>query len=412
MNYSNRGWLVVLAGLGINLCLGVLYTWSVFAKEMTTKLKWTVTEATLPYTVAIAMFALLMVPAGRMQDKLGGRIVATIGGLMVGSGLIITSLFLTPTGAILGFGILTGMGLALGYGSATPTALKWFPGHKKGLIVGIVVAGFGGASAYASPLANHLLGVYGIQQSFLILGVAYMIAIVSLAQMFKNPPEEWTAQLAKIGGSAGGAPVKVLQYEANQMLKTPQFYVLWFMFACTAVAGLIILGHAAKILSLKGAQWGYVLVAMLAVANASGRPSSGFIFDKLGRGKTSLLFFGLSAVTMLTLNFIDSPYVLAAALIIVAFTYGSIASIFPAATAEFFGTKNLGLNYGLVFTGWGVGGIFGPTFAGIMVDATGTYATAFVAGGVLSAIAAVLGYVVKPPQEQLEYRYSQVDRAA
>lgn len=408
MNYQRRAWSVLLSALGMNLCFGILYTWSVFSKELVAKLDWSVTEATMPYTVAIAMFALLMVPAGRMQDKLGGRVTATIGGLLCGSGLIVTSFALTPTSAMLGFGLLTGMGIALGYGAATPTVIKWFPLYKKGLVTGLVVAGFGGASIYASPLVNYLLGIYGLQQSFLILGVAYAILIVLFAQNFKNPPKEWSDQLAEMsaGGTTSAAPVKVLQYETKDILKTPQFFILWFSFAFTAVAGLIVIGHAAKIMSLQGAEWGFILVAILAVANALGRPSSGFLFDKLGRPATMAFYFGLSAVTMFTLNFISSPYVLAAALTIVAFGYGSIAALFPAATAEFFGTKNLGLNYGFVFTGWGVGGVFGGMLSGMIFDATGSYATAFMIGGILSAAAAVLCFIVKPPKAQLEYRNS------
>ncbi|MEG6522064.1 L-lactate MFS transporter [Desulfotomaculum sp. 1211_IL3151] len=411
MNYQSRAWTVLIAGIGMNLCFGILYTWSVFSKEIVASLGWSVTEATMPYTVAIALFALLMVPAGRMQDKLGGRITASIGGLLCGGGLIVTSLSLTPNGAMMGFGVLTGMGLALGYGAATPTVIKWFPLYKKGLITGLVVAGFGGASLYASPLVNYLLGIYGLQQSFLILGVAYSIVIVLCAQFFAIPPKEWSEQLAKMGGGgakSNAAPVKVLQYETKDIFKTAQFYILWLSFAFTAVAGLIVIGHAAKIMALQGAQWGFILVAILAIANALGRPSSGFLFDKLGRPGTCAFYFGLSAVTMFTLNFINSPYVLAFALIIVAFCYGSIAAIFPASTAEFFGTKNLGLNYGFVFTGWGVGGVFGSMISSMIFDATGSYATAFMIGGVLSAAAAVMCYLAKPPKAQLEYRNSGV----
>lgn len=411
MNQSSRAWSVVLAGTGVNLCLGVLYTWSIFAKELTTKLKWSTTEATFPYTIAIVLFTLLMWPAGRLQDKLGGRIIATVGGLLVGAGFIVSSMYMTPTGVTIGFGLLFGAAMGVVYASTTPTALKWFPPSKKGLITGIVVSGFGGASVYASPLATYLLATYGIQQSFFMLGIGFLIIIVGLSQFLRVPPQDYV--VAPSGNSTNSAAsVAQLQYEGGQILKTPQFYALWAIFACTAVSGLMVIGHAAKIMALKGANWGFVLVAMIAVGNALGRPVAGAVSDKIGRMKTMFLTFALSAVMMGSLNFLDSPYLVAAAIVVVGFNYGASISLIPAATADFFGAKNLGTNYGIVFTGWGVGGVFGPMIAAYLVDLTGTYATAFVIAAVISAIAAGISWVTKPPKEQLAFQQAATSKAA
>ncbi|QGG47967.1 L-lactate MFS transporter [Heliorestis convoluta] len=397
MNSSYRGWLVVLAGFGINLTLGILYTWSVFAKELTEKLQWTNTEATLPYTLAIAMFALLMWPAGRMQDRYGARIVATVGGALCGIGLIIASLYPSPTMVMLSFGILTGSGIGLAYAAATPAAIKWFPPEKKGLITGIVVTGFGGAAVYASPLASYLLNTYGIQQSFLILGIAFTVVSVLLAQFLVPPPAQ---ESTSPGAGASAVTAQARQYSVSEMTRTPQFYYLWFIFACIAMSGLMVIGHAAKIMSLSGANWGFILVAILAIANAGGRLMSGALSDKLGRTKTMTFVFAPAAIVLGVLNFLDSPYMIAAALIVVGFAYGASIALVPATTADYYGTKNLGTNYGVVFTGWGVGGVFGPMLAGYMVDSTGTYTVAYIVAAALAAVATVLSIMLKAPVEE------------
>src|SRR5512147_3216418 len=169
---GKKGWLVTIAGVAMNLALGILYAWSMFSKQLTEAVEkggfgWSKTQATLPYTVAIACFALMMVPAGRLQDRFGPRVVATAGGVLTGVGLMVAS-FATPTlawPAAVGFGLLAGTGFGLGYAAATPAAVKWFPPEKKGLVTGLVVAGFGLAPVYIAPLSKYLLATRGVSAS-------------------------------------------------------------------------------------------------------------------------------------------------------------------------------------------------------------------------------------------------------
>lgn len=399
---NRRGWVVTLAGMGLNLALGILYAWSVFSKQLVETVDrggfgWTKTQATLPYTIAIACFALMMIPAGRLQDRLGPRLVASAGGVLTGLGLLVASLATPATvaPAVIGFGLLAGTGFGLGYAAATPAAVKWFPPEKKGLITGLVVAGFGIAPVYIAPLSKHLLGTYGIPASFRILGVAFLFVATGFAQLVRNPDRP----AASLKAAGPGAAVPRLDATWRDMLKSRMFYMLWVQYACAATAGLMIIGHMAKIVAVQSGNTikiGFVFVALLAVFNASGRIVAGVISDYIGRVVTlgivcimqaSAMFFFPSFSTI-------GGFVLGSA--VVGFSYGSCLSIFPATTADRWGTKNMGLNYGALFTAWGVGGVVGPMLAGKIADATGSYAGAYNFAGLLlmfAFILAMLSYI-------------------
>lgn len=398
---SARGWIVTFAGTGINLALGVLYSWSVIAKALTKDWEWTAAKASIPYAVACGVFAIVMVFAGRAQDKIGPKFVASLGGLCAGAGLIISSL--ASPGNILpmviGFGLLIGAGMGLGYASATPPAVKWFPPHKKGLITGLVVSGFGLASVYISPLTNSLLNSLGINKTFLVLGVAFLVGIVLLSQLLRNPPAGYVPANMPCVSSPHHQSAKH-EYDWHEMIKTPQFYLLWTMFACGSFAGLMIIGHMAKIaaVQLPGVNLGFILVALLAVGNAGGRIIAGTVSDKLGRTRTMLLVFLSQALAMLLFRHLSSPLLLILGSLAVGFNYGANLSLFPSTTADFYGTKNLGVNYGLVFTSWGVGGVFGGMVAGKIFDVTKSYEGAFIVALVICLVAAALTFVTKAPK--------------
>ncbi len=394
---KRSGWVVTVAGMGLNLALGILYAWSVFSKQLTEAVSkggfgWTKTQGTLPYIVAIACFALMMVPAGRLQDRLGPRVVASAGGVLTGLGLIVAS-FATPASilpAIVGFGLLAGTGFGLGYAAATPAAVKWFPPEKKGLITGLVVAGFGLAPVYIAPLSKHLLATYGVSLSFRILGIAFLVTATSFAQFIRNPP-------VPVNQPAKAASGKDRTWK--EMLRTPAFYSLYLQYACAATAGLMIIGHMAKIVAVQSGntiQVGFVFVALLAAFNASGRIVAGIISDYVGRVVTIALVCVLQALAMFLFSGFSTIGGFIVASGVVGFCYGACLSLFPATAADYWGTKNLGLNYGILFTAWGLGGVVGPTLAGRIADATGSYAAAYnIAGGLLmfAFLLAAIGYI-------------------
>jgi OFA family oxalate/formate antiporter-like MFS transporter len=321
--------------------------------------------------------------------------VASIGGILTGVGCLMASFSSSLGTFIVGFGLLTGAGIGLGYASATPPAVKWFPPSKTGLIAGLVVSGFGLASVYIAPGAQYLLTAYGVQTTMAVLGVAFLIVVTVLAQFLRNPPAGYKPPAAAPAGGPAKAPAAAVDYSWSEMMSTPQFFLIWIMYAFGAGAGLMIIGKLSKIVDVQaGIKAGFVLVALLAIGNAAGRIVAGALSDKIGRTRTMLIVFVLQAIFMFSLNMMASLAALVAASVILGFNYGSCLSVFPSVTKDYFGLKN----YGIVFTAWGVGGVTLPILSGKIFDATGSFALAYSISGSLLVVAAVLTFLLKPPK--------------
>lgn len=401
----NRGWQVTLAGMGINLALGILYTWSVISKAIPEEWNWNEADKSWPYAIACLVFSLVMVPAGRLQDRISPRFVATVGGVLVGLGMVLASLTTSPIGYMVGFGLLAGAGIGFGYASATPPAVKWFPAAKTGMIAGLVVAGFGLASVYAAPLTNFLAKSYGIPHAMLFLGIAFLVLVVALAQLLVTPPKGYVPG-QPTGSAASPASAAVREhYSPSQMLATWQFYVLWFMYACGAGAGLMVIAKLAVLAkSQVGLDMGFVFVATLAVGNGGGRVLAGVASDKIGRQNTMFVCFLFQAclILLLTRAVPDSALgnIVAMSILtaLIGANYGANLALFPAITKDYYGLKDFGMNYGLVFTAWGAGGFLLPMLAGVLYKnyATFTYAC-YVAAGLLT-LAALATYMVRRPK--------------
>jgi OFA family oxalate/formate antiporter-like MFS transporter len=403
-------WVVVFAGMLVNTFIGVLYSWSVIARFLQDDYGFTSTQSQLPYMIACGVFALMMFPGGRAQDKLGPRIVITAGGICIALGFVLSSFFLTVAGLAVCFGIIFGTAMGLIYTSATPAAVKWFGPEKRGLIAGLVVAGFGGSSIYTAPLAEYLIQGYGVSNTLLILGIVFGALAVLIATLIRNPPPGYVppapSQTQKPKHTVQPQEARKIRadYEWHEMVKTPQFYGLWFMYCFASLAGLLIIGHLATIaLEQAASKLGFVLVAILSVFNAGGRVIAGILSDKLGRINTMLLVFGLQFINfVLFFSYTTEMSMLLGAAICGA-CYGANLTLFPATTADLYGTKNLGMNYGLVFSAWGVGGVFGGLLGGVVRDVTGTYVTAYLIAAALLLISIGLTFTTrKPPKPVYE----------
>lgn len=302
---------------------------------------------------------------------------------------------------VFSFGILAGSGIGLGYATTTPPAVKWFAPEKKGLITGLVVGGFGLASLYIVPLSKYLLSTYDVFASFRILGVFFLIITVPLAQLVKNP------ETPAVSTHPEAAKKKTFNLDFKEMIKTKEFYMLWFMFFAGATGGLMTIGGLKSIVKVSlGESAAFQLVAFAAIANALGRPIAGNISHKLGRGKTMTLLYILQASALFLFHGLSSYVTVFAAACMIYFSYGAMLSVFPSACGDNYGTKNLGLNYGIMFSAWGVGGTVGPMIGGKIADVTGSYALAFNSAAVLLIAAAVIGFIYKP----YHHEQAQLDR--
>ncbi len=393
-----RGWSVVFAALAINLIIGALYAWSVIGKELVRQWQWTKTLAVLPFAVSSASFAITMIFAGRWQDRIGPRWVAMLGGIMFGTGLMLSSLARSPMLMCVSFGIIGGMGIGLGYSATTPPSIKWFPPARKGFITGIVVSGVGLAAVYMSPLTNYLLKSAGIQQTFLILGIGTVVLVCLLAQILANPPQGYSQ--AREGSVPAAVPGPVprprRELDWHEMLRTTQFYQLWSMFVLSASAGLLIIGNIVLIAQDQAPKWekGFVLVMVVAIFNTCGRFVSGFLSDRIGRTNTMVLAFLLQAVNMFAFTHYTSPALLICGSAFTGLCYGTIFTLFPAATADLYGVRNLGVNYGFVFTAFGVAGVTGSLLGGKARDVLGSYSHAFTICAIMLLIGATLAFLL------------------
>jgi len=407
----NPGWAVALAGLGINLALGVLYSWGVIASELRSQLGWSATWTQVPYMVACAVFALSMVPGGRLQDRIGPRPVVQVAARLAGTGFFLSGLSLRlPSqpaafaGLIVSFGIVFGIGMGLGYSAPTPAAKKWFPKSQRGLITGIVVSGFGLAPVYIAPLTTSLVGAFGLPLAFVLLGGGFLLLILGLSPLIRNPPEPHLAWLAQTYAEGVDAPAgRRRDFDWKEALSTRAFRGLWIMFCFGTFAGLLIIGQMRDI----GAEQARVSSAFLlpifyAVFNCVGRLACGFISDRLGRLRSLRLLFSLQVLAFVGFIFIRSPGPMLVGVSVVGFTFGGMLSLFPAATSDYFGMRNFGVNYGMMLTAWGVGGVFGPLLGGLVRDLTGTYLISYVVSIGLSLAGALISLGVRAPDLSLD----------
>ncbi len=403
---KNKGWIVTFAGTGINLALGVLYAWSVVRAGIEAQVKagkwdWAETALNDPYAVAVLVFAFVMVPAGRMVDKLGPRLTSTLGGVLVGIGFLVASFSTSLWAWILGFGVLAGGGIGMAYAAATPAAVKWFPPKRTGLIAGLVVAGFGLASAYIAPLATFMQHQFGITQTMMYLGIAFLVLVVVLSQLLVVPPEGYVP-----GGAAQQptpeqtAAAEKAEFNWKEMMSTAAFWKLWGVYAIGAGAGLMVISFAAGMAKASLGEMAWLAVTVLAVGNASGRVFAGILSDKIGRKASLAIFLTFQALLIFGLMFISKDSAIAVVLVatFIGFNYGTNLTLFPAATKDFFGVKSLGLNYGIVFTAWGVGGAILSRVSKMMVAKTGSLDYSCIMAGSLLVVGAILALFIKPPK--------------
>lgn len=401
-----RRWTVPFAGFLLALMGGFSYAWGVFVERMVERFGWTKAETALPFTIFMVIFAIIMVPAGRLQDKLGPRRVSALGAILFLVAYSLASLvghFSSVWWLVLTYGVIGGTACGLTYACIAPPARKWYP-DKPGLAVSFGVAGFGLAALVIAPLkARYLIPNYGIEGTFLIMGVVISVISLFAAWLIKNPPEGW-----KLEGWINHNAKKTIAIRAEmspkQMLKFPVFYIIWVAYALVMLGGLMAIKtippYGELIIKLTPLDAAFA-ISIFAGINGFGRPLAGFLADRFGAVRIMLITYTLTAITFLVFPvFAINRLTLYIASVSLGWSYAVTLALFPVLTSICFGTKHLGVNYGIVFTAFGVGAL-GPTIGAWIYDTTKSYTPAFIAVGIMCGVALSLFIVIKKKYDLL-----------
>jgi OFA family oxalate/formate antiporter-like MFS transporter len=393
-------WWRVVGGLSMNLALGTLYAWSVFVAPLEKQFGWKRAETTWVYTVAVAVFALTFVLAGRIQDKIGPLYCSLAGGILVSMGFFLCAYTTSLTYLIVCFGVIGGLGNGFGYATPIPVMAKWFP-DKRGLAIGLAVGGYGAGSAIFGPLASlKLIPAYGLATTFQILGVIFLVMTMIGAFLLKNPPAGYQPAGWKPAAASKSA-ASTYEFSPGEVLRTPTFYLMWVAYALGCSAGMMVISQLVPFAKSVGIVAGALTVMTMVVGafgSASGRILSGWMSDKLGRINVLRVMIGISIIAMPALYAVGSNVaMLYLAVFVVYWCYGTQLSVNGAATADFWGTRNAGINYGMLFTAWGVAGIIGPRIGATLFDKYHNYQAAFYSAAALAAVALVCEMLAKRP---------------
>jgi len=427
-----KRWTVLAGALIVQVILGTVYAFSVFVKPLELEFGWDRATTQWAFSFALLSFAIAMIPAGRLQDRIGPRKVASIGGILLGLSFLLGAVLVTesrPWALYLTYGVLGGAGIGFAYVCPIAACMKWFP-DKKGLVTGLSVAGFGagalffagpasvlilpsGSGAEAMGLSKVFLVALGIAKGggfglgwklfFVLHGITSAVMVLLGASLLSNPPQGWKPDgwQSNIQQSAGK-----IDTGWKEMLNTPLCCMLWITFIFGATSGLMAIGQWKPLMGsiLNGKtfapEWmgtfGRFLepVGILAIFNALGRIFWGKVSDVIDRPRAMMIMFLAQGMAFMMLVTVESHFAIFLASAWVGLNFGGNFALFPSATADYFGTKNIGMNYGWIFTAYGVAGILGPVVGGVLFDATQSYVMAFVFAGILCFIAAGCSVVV------------------
>ena len=425
----NNRWVIALAGTISMICLGTVYSWSIFTQPLVASFGWSNTTTTWAFALAIFFLGVGAIVGGRWQDRVGPRRVAVTGVVLWGIGNFLAGLgtaSLGPAWLYLTYGVVGGLGLGLGYVTPVAAVTKWFP-DKRGVGSGMVVMGFGlgaffysnivkmirpfaeasqraaaylaakGGSADAAGLSMRPGDVSAVMNVLLVSGLVFILLGGLCSYLLVNPPEGYSR-----AGPSPSLAGSSRDYAPSEMFHTPQFYSLWFMLFLNVTAGILFISNAVPImreLTRRAPATVLGVYGVIAVFNGLGRFFWGWVSDRIGRNLAYLLIYGIQVVIFFSVSHAHALTLVGALFAVVLLCYGGGFGTMPSFTADYFGTKHMGVNYGWILLAWGVAGVVGPIFVAYVKDNTGSFSGALVYVAIMLIAAAVLPAVTRRPRE-------------
>ena len=390
MKKQKNRWIMLFCICCNTFCFGGVYAWSAFSGELANYMGWDYSKVTVAYSIMLMCVALMGLVGGMLLQRFGARKLMIAAGIMWGLGWFATGMAGSIIMLYASFGILAGCASGFGYNPGVVTAVSWFP-DKKGFASGMAVGTCGMASLIVAPLANFLLTRFNVMTAFRLVGGMFLVVSLATSWYIDGPPAGWKPE----GYTPAAAQAASEGKTWREMLKDPRCYLLWATLLCASVAGLMLIGHASRIGQEVAAAQAALLVGIMAVANFVGRLALGSLSDVLGRHKVVIGVMLLCALDMVFLSSVSTFPAFVAAIVITGVCFGGTLATFSALSSDTFGAKYNGINYSIIFTGYGIASIVGPNVATAIKSSTGNYSGAFIFAAVCSILAAALCFGAK-----------------
>ncbi len=406
MSIDKKRWRILTAACLINLCLGSIYAWSVFASSMaeyfsgTLNLDITAGDLAIVYTIANAVGPITMILGGWFNDRLGPKKVIALGGAMFGAGMILSGFANSVAFLIVSYGLVAGLGLSMAYGSTISTSVKYFP-DKRGLIGGITTAVYGLSAVIIPPIVTVIVNRADATIAFRVIGAVFLVIILACTMFMEQCPDGYVPN----GFTPPPRRAGTGDMDWKQMMKTPIFYIMLLLLTSGAFSGMMVISQASTVAqNMIGmtAMAASAAVSVLALFNALGRICAGYISDKIGRINTLMLACIISVAGMMCLYMSkpSSTVMFYLGISIVGICFGAFMGVYPGFTADQFGAKNNSVNYGIMFIGFALAGYFGPQIMRNVYSSTGAYQNAFLIACGLSVAGIILTVLYRVASKQ------------
>jgi OFA family oxalate/formate antiporter-like MFS transporter len=395
---KNR-WLIALSAIAIHLSIGSVYAYSVFKKPLQEALGWTSQNVSVAFMLAIFFLGISAAFFGKFVEKYGPRKSALVAAVLFAGGLLGTG-FTIQNDMLYGFyatyGVIGGIGLGIGYISPVSTLVKWFP-DRRGLATGMAVLGFGAGALIAGPVAESLMGTIGIPGTFYTLGIVYFILMAAGALYIAKPPEDYMADF-KDDKTTGRRVQDLAQLTANEAIKTPRFWFLWWMMFINIAAGIMLISVASPMAQDKVGMTevaAATMVGLMGLFNGGGRLLWASASDYIGRANIYIIFFAIQLILFLLLPNVSNAVMFQIAIFIIVSIYGGGFASLPAFIGDLFGTKQLGAIHGYLLTAWALAGVAGPTVVEYVRAATNSYNGTFYIFATLIGSALAVSFIMR-----------------